>query len=124
MTKKRRSVLAVLRRTPRPVTAQELLHLLGDHRINRSTVYRTLRMMTQEKLVAVSENGRHEERFELARERHHHHLLCDHCGRTVDIRCRVPASVVEQWERRYGFTINSHAGDVFGLCASCRKHHA
>ncbi len=120
-TPKRRIILAILRRATRPLTAQELFRLLGSSVVNRSTVYRTLQLLVQEKMVEVSENGRHEERFELIRERHHHHLLCERCGHTVDVRCRVPAKIVGQWEQRYRFRIRSHGGDVFGLCSSCQK---
>ena len=56
-------------------------------------------------------------------ERHHHHLVCVACGRTVQID---PPS--ETWLRsiaeEHGFTVESHTLDVFGLCAQCRAARA
>ncbi len=51
--------------------------------------------------------------------RHHHHLICRSCGRTVEIE----ADAVEAWAHAvaesHGFTQPSHVVDVFGLCPEC-----
>jgi Fur family ferric uptake transcriptional regulator len=51
--------------------------------------------------------------------RHHHHLICRVCGRTVEIE----ADAVEYWAQQvaaeHGFTRASHVVDVFGECAQC-----
>ncbi len=51
--------------------------------------------------------------------RHHHHLICRSCGRTIEIE----ADAVEAWARavaaQYGFTDPSHVVDVFGTCPDC-----
>jgi Fur family transcriptional regulator, ferric uptake regulator len=53
--------------------------------------------------------------------RHHHHLICRRCGRTVEIE----ADPVEQWAREVaaanGFTQPEHVVDVFGYCPECAK---
>ena len=50
---------------------------------------------------------------------HHHHLICRHCGLTVEIE----ADAVETWAKNvaaeHGFTQAAHVVDVFGLCAAC-----
>ena len=50
---------------------------------------------------------------------HHHHLVCESCGRAVEID---PPS--EEWIRAaadaHGFTVSSHLVEVFGRCADCR----
>ena len=52
--------------------------------------------------------------------RHHHHLVCTNCGKTVEIE-----SPSESWLKgisdKYGFTIERHTLEVFGLCEDCRK---
>lgn len=121
LTTSRRKILTLLRRAMRPLTAQEIVALLAEERVTRSTAYRMLQLLSQEALVDVSENTRHEELFELARERHHHHLLCRHCGKSIDIRCHVPAKTLQQWQERYGYHITNHSGDVFGLCPRCLR---
>ena len=51
---------------------------------------------------------------------HHHHLVCKRCGKTVEIE-----SPSETWLRgiseKYGFTIERHTLEVFGLCPDCRN---
>ena len=51
---------------------------------------------------------------------HHHHLVCTGCGKTVEIE-----SPSESWLKgisdKYGFTIERHTLEVFGLCEDCRK---
>lgn len=51
--------------------------------------------------------------------RHHHHLICRNCGKTVEIE----ADAVESWARQianeHGYTEPSHVVDVFGTCAEC-----
>ena len=47
---------------------------------------------------------------------HHHHLVCQVCGRSVE----VEGPEVEKWAdevaRRHGFTAISHQVEVFGTC--------
>lgn len=50
---------------------------------------------------------------------HHHHLICQNCGLTVEIK----ADEVELWAKQVaaenGFTRAAHVVDVFGWCAEC-----
>lgn len=100
----------------------ERLEAAGEH-IALATVYRQLNAMEEQGLVdTVRMNG--QQLFRLCGDdRHHHHLVCVSCGRTVQID---PPS--EQWLRKvadaYGFTIESHTLEVFGLCAECRGRGA
>ena len=56
--------------------------------------------------------------------RHHHHLICRRCGRTVEIE----ADPVERWAKDVaaanGFTDASHVVDIFGECAACTAARA
>jgi Fur family transcriptional regulator, ferric uptake regulator len=66
-------------------------------------------------------------RFEFAEDltEHHHHLLCVHCGKVIDI---TPSAVFEGAISRHldaladaeGFQPHSHRVDVLGRCASCQ----
>jgi Fur family ferric uptake transcriptional regulator len=50
---------------------------------------------------------------------HHHHLVCRHCGRTVE----VEGPTVERWADRvageHGFTDVAHTLEIFGTCDEC-----
>lgn len=94
----------------------------GEH-ISLATVYRRLNAMADSgQADTVRMNG--QQMFRLCGdERHHHHLVCVACGRTVQID---PPS--ETWLRsiaeEHGFTVESHTLEVFGLCAQCRAARA
>lgn len=51
---------------------------------------------------------------------HHHHLVCDNCGRAEEIQ--LPA---EEWMRKvsqeHGYTMTRHVLEVFGLCPICQE---
>ena len=57
-------------------------------------------------------------------DKHHHHLICRNCGRTVEIE----ADPVERWAQDVaaanGFTNASHVVDIFGECADCTAARA
>ena len=50
---------------------------------------------------------------------HHHHLVCRHCGRTVE----VDGPAVERWADRiasdHGFVEIEHTLEIFGTCQDC-----
>lgn len=103
------------------VSAQQLHQRLedGGEHISLATVYRRLNAMADTGQVdTVRLNG--QQLFRLCNaDRHHHHLVCVSCGKTVEID---PPS--EQWlqsvAQQHDFTIESHTLEVFGLCADCR----
>ncbi len=103
------------------ISAQALHQRLvdGGEHISLATVYRRLNAMADSgQADTVRMNG--QQMFRLCGdERHHHHLVCVACGRTVQID---PPS--ETWLRSiaedHGFTVESHTLEVFGLCAQCR----
>ena len=102
-------------------TAQELHAMLVESgtKVGLSTVYRTLQGMAEggELDVLRQENG--EARYRRCSTRHHHHLVCRGCGRTIE----VEGSAVESWAARvaaeHGFTEPSHDVEVYGTCPSC-----
>lgn len=50
---------------------------------------------------------------------HHHHLVCENCGRAVEIDPPDEAWI-RQSAARHGFTVTRHTLEVFGRCADCQ----
>jgi Fur family ferric uptake transcriptional regulator len=88
--------------------------------VGLATVYRQLSALAQ--LGAVDTvNGPDGQLFRTCRTNaHHHHLICEACGRAEDLEVR------EDWIRSaaadHGFTVTRHVVEVFGLCADCASH--
>ncbi|MQA98335.1 MAG: transcriptional repressor [Streptosporangiales bacterium] len=91
-------------------------------KIGLTTVYRALQTMCEKGEVDVLRNDDGEAVYRACRtEEHHHHLVCRHCGRTVE----VEGPAVERWADRvaaeHGFRDVTHTVEVFGTCADCSK---
>ena len=94
-------------------------------RVARATIFRTLEVLVA--LGAVERldlpSGRHSYvRCETSR--HHHHLVCTGCGRSVDLEELGMTAIVSEAERRTGFRVDRHRVELFGLCPACRKSAA
>jgi Fur family ferric uptake transcriptional regulator len=124
-TRARSAVLTVLTSSPSPLRAEEIHRALRDARINLSSVYRVLRLFATLNIVRRVELGERAARYELADDYrdHHHHLVCDACGRIQDVAtCPVEAAdLPRRIRRRTGFAVRSHVLELFGLCRSCRR---
>ena len=87
--------------------------------VGLTTVYRTLQALLEAGEVDVVLRADGEALYRRCSTRHHHHLVCRRCGRTVE----VEGPAVERWAERtageHGFTDVSHTVEVFGLCAEC-----
>ena len=92
----------------------------GYYRRRLATVYRALQGLVDSRRVDVFRRETGEALFRLCNPVHHHHLVCQRCGRVVEI----DACGVELWAsrvaHRHGFTITDHQADVFGVCAACQ----
>lgn len=121
-TRQKEVVRRMLRTQREFVSAQELHELLnqaGEH-VGLATVYRQLSALAQGGSVdTIEHKGSRLYRLCAAQRRHHHHLVCEACGKTIEIQ---PPR--EDWLRSVasaqGFTVYSHTLEVYGLCAECQ----
>ncbi len=94
-----------------------------SERIGLSTVYRTLQTLAAEGDVDVLRTDTGEAAYRRCSNRHHHHLRCRACGRTVEIA----AAAVERWTARvahdHGFSDMEHTVEVTGVCGLCAGRH-
>lgn len=104
-------------------SAQELydeLRRRGDE-IGLTTVYRTLQSLSEAGEVDVLRTDSGEALYRRCSAHHHHHLVCRHCGRTVE----VEGLAVERWAEKIaannGFSEISHTVEIVGTCAECAK---
>ncbi len=121
-TKQRSEVLASLGGGD-ALSAQELHDRLrhAGSRTGLATVYRTLRMLADDGVVDVLREDPVQLRYRLCSVQHHHHLVCESCGRVEEI----PECDVSEWAarvaRKRGFRVRSHRAEILGLCGSCAR---
>jgi Fur family ferric uptake transcriptional regulator len=118
---RRDDVLTALQEAGSFVSAQQLYGLIRGQgsRIGLATVYRTLQSLVDAGEVDTLRTDGGEAVYRRCSTGHHHHLICRHCRRTVE----VDSVAVERWARRIaeqnGFAEVEHVLEVFGTCADC-----
>ena len=123
LTPQRRAVLDALRKARRTVTAPDLYEeLAASHpALGRATVFRSLDALVDAGLAQRFERPGHVYAYAAcSASDHHHHLLCIHCDRTVEIDEAVIGPLVSQLTRRYGFAVDHSSLDFYGACHRCR----
>jgi Fur family ferric uptake transcriptional regulator len=120
-TRQRRAVSEVMRTFLDFRSAQEIHELLsqrGDP-VGLATVYRTLQLLVDGGEVDMLRGEDGEAIYRRCSETHHHHLVCRHCGATVE----VEGPAVERWTSaiatNHGFRDISHTLEIFGTCSRC-----
>jgi Fur family transcriptional regulator, ferric uptake regulator len=86
-TSQRDDIAQVFFATSRHINVEELYAEVRkiNPRVGYATVYRTLKLLKECGLAAERHFADGEARFENVQEEgHHHHLLCDHCGKIVE----------------------------------------
>lgn len=120
-TRPRAAVLRILVAAPTPVKVEEihdrLLHEPGGRRINLSSVYRTVNLLHGLRVLRRIQLGDGPHRYELAEDfrAHHHHFVCEACGRIEDVR-RCPLEGAD-----LGAGVRSHHLELFGVCRRCAR---
>lgn len=124
-TRQRRAVYDVLRDVQAFASAQELHRRLcaTGERVGLATVYRALSGMVDDGEVDVLRSEDGELRYRrCSSQAHHHHLVCRHCGRVVEVVGPAVESWAAQAADRHGFVDVFHTVEVFGTCRDCNVH--
>jgi Fur family ferric uptake transcriptional regulator len=122
-TRQRTAVAELLEQLSEFRSAQELHEELRKRGqgIGLTTVYRTLQSLVDAGEIDVLRTDAGEAVYRRCSDHHHHHLVCRHCGRTVE----VEGPAVEKWAEKIasenGFSEVSHTVEVFGTCADCAR---
>ncbi len=124
LTPKRRALVAVMTRARNPMTIGEIL--AADPDLVQSSAYRNLAVLEQAGVIRRVVTDEEFARYELAEDltEHHHHLMCESCGRVEDFEVparlerSVDAELASISEER-GFRVRTHRLDVVGLCPAC-----
>lgn len=121
-TRQRRAVYDVLVESENFASAQELyqrLRAIGV-KVGLATVYRTLGAMANDGDIDVLRGEDGELRYRrCATDAHHHHLVCRHCGRVVEVVGPALESWVADAARRHGFADVDHTLEFVGTCGDC-----
>ncbi len=88
--------------------------------IGRATVYRTLELLTQLNIVRPIYVGEHGPTY-IRAEGGHHHLVCSTCGIIIDFDQCMAGDMMRDLSDRFGFQIQSHLLEFYGVCTNCQN---
>ena len=91
--------------------------------IGLATVYRTLELLLELKIVDKINFGDGVYRYDLRKDgdvHFHHHLVCMNCGSVHEIEDDLLLDVEKIVESDYDFKIKDHRLTFYGICSKCQ----
>lgn len=118
VTKARLAVFAALQAADEPLKTGEIARRTPS--IDRASVYRTLELFATLGITTTIVRGwtPHTELAEPFRP-HHHHIVCEQCGRAESINNETLEDVLSLIATRHNFTLAGHTVELSGLCQNC-----
>jgi Fur family ferric uptake transcriptional regulator len=93
--------------------------------IGRTTIYRALKLFVDAQLASSIELKDGLTRFEHKyRHAHHDHMICTECGTILEFVSPEIERLQDEISEAYGFSIDSHRHQIFGLCQKCTRAEA
>jgi Fur family ferric uptake transcriptional regulator len=119
----RERVIELLATKPCALSAVEIEDELraSGRPTGRASVYRVLDLLVEHGLIERLEVGDGQARFERSHPdgEHHHHLVCDRCGRLVAFDDPGLERAIGRLSERLGVRIDSHDVLLRGACQRC-----
>jgi Fur family transcriptional regulator, ferric uptake regulator len=120
LTPQRTLVWDVLRKQSGHMSAEDVCAQVQQQfpHVNISTIYRTLELLVELRLVRETHLGPSRRFFEVEEEVPHHHLVCETCGRVAHVHDEDLGSLHQMLADGHGFTAKQLT--IFGSCSDCR----
>ncbi len=119
----RREVLQLMSAQRCALSALEIEGALagGDRRVSRASVYRILEELERIGVVQRVDVGDGVSRFEAVRHGrgHHHHLVCDRCGRLEPFADEGLERAIKRLSERVPLEVSEHEVVLHGACSAC-----
>jgi Fur family ferric uptake transcriptional regulator len=122
-TRASRLIVSILQGESQPLSLREL-HERAVRELPStaySTVYRVVERLQRDGKVNRVDWRERGSRFEWAERPHHHHIVCDDCGRSVDVDDRDLGFDERRILQRTGFQVRHHTIELEGTCGDCRR---
>ena len=122
LTPQRMMILSAIENSHDHISADEIYARVRAKypHINISTVYRTLELLNELRLVTETDFGEGRVRYHPADKGRHHHLVCQECGAIIDLGESVLSSLKSALLQEYKFDADLKHLAIFGRCGNCR----
>ena len=129
LTRQRQILLDLIDKSGEHLDAEHLYELAKkqDPRLNRVTVYRTLKMLKAGGLVDELDLMHHEgdqHYYETRLKQEHAHVICLRCGKVEEFYGEPLQKLRRQVESHFGFQILIARTEIGGYCSHCQALRA
>ena len=123
-TAQRDLILDVFLRTEEHVSSEDLYRLVQkeDQTIGQTTVYRTLKLLTEAGLAREVRFGDGRTYYEHNyKHQHHDHMVCISCGKIIEFFSAELEAIQDAMAAKYRFEPTQHSLRILGYCVDCRR---
>lgn len=123
MTPQRRLILDTFIKHDDHLSSEELYAKVKrrDKSVGQATVYRTLKLLNESGLIEPLDFADGVTRYEMSYgESHHDHLICEKCGKNIEIFDETIEHRQEELAKEHGFKLLRHKMYLYGICSDCK----
>jgi Fur family ferric uptake transcriptional regulator len=124
-TKQRELILKFLYENEDHYTPEDIYMLIKQQHpeinIGIATVYRTLTLLEESKIVSSISFGIQGKKYELGLKKHHDHLICTKCGDIIEFYDDTIEKRQEAIAEKFNFKMTSHTMKIEGICEDCQE---
>lgn len=129
LTRQRQILLDLIDKTGEHLDAESLYHLARqkDPKLNRVTVYRTLKLLKEGGLVDeldLMHQAGEQHYYETRRKQEHAHVICLGCGKVEEFFGEPLQRLRRQIESHFAFQVVLARTEVGGYCSHCQAMRA
>ncbi len=122
-TSQRDLIMEVFLRTEEHLTSEDLYWLVqkDDPSIGHTTVYRTLKLLTEAGLAREVRFGDNKTYYEHHyNHEHHDHMICTQCGKVIEFFSPEIEALQDQTADEFEFKTTHHSLRIWGICKECQ----
>ena len=122
-TGQRDLILEIFLRTEEHLSSEDLYWLVHkeDSSVGHTTVYRTLKLLTDAGLAREVRFGDGKTYYEHHyNHEHHDHLICTECGKIIEFFSAEIEELQDKMAEKYGFRLTNHSLRMWGICEDCQ----
>ena len=123
-TSQRDLILDVFLRTEKHLSSEDLYRLVRelDPNIGQTTVYRTLKLLSEAGLAREVRFGDGRTHYEHNyKHQHHDHMICSRCGQIIEFFSAELEAIQDAMAAKHRFEVTQHLLRIIGICADCRR---
>ena len=123
-TSQRDLILEIFLRTEEHLTSDDLYWLVQkeDPSLGHTTVYRTLKLLTEAGLAREVRFGDGKTYYEHHyNHAHHDHMICTECGTVIEFFSAKLEAAQDAMADKYKFKPTHHSLRIWGVCEECQK---